>query len=154
MKQVDGTAERIMYISDNLREQDKREVMASHGKDAKEACLESWTYSQIAMCFEGDDGKPVGIWGVSDWGEELGQIIWMLGTDELTATPNHRKEVTRLSKAAVDGLLANGCNYLHNWCMAENKTSLRWLRHLGFTIEDPEEFGENGELFCHFYRRN
>ena len=100
------------------------------------------------------NGTAVSLGGSVTAGTDWQAVTVADGSTQLTATPNHRKEVTRLSKAAVDGLLANGCNYLHNWCMAENKTSLRWLRHLGFTIEDPEEFGENGELFCHFYRRS
>ena len=152
MKLVEGTAERLLFIADNLREQDAKEVMSSHGKDAKEACMESWVHSQLSRCFEGDDGNPVGIWGVNHLGDE--QIIWMLGTNNLTATKSHRRQMHRLATTALKELVANGCDYLHNWCMAENKTSLHWLRHLGFTIDEPAPFGAENDMFCHFWRRD
>jgi hypothetical protein len=37
---------------------------------------------------------------------------------------------------------------LTNYCHAENTLALRWLKHLGFEISEPEKVGVNGEMFC------
>ena len=32
------------------------------------------------------------------------------------------------------------------------KKSLKWLKHLGFTVEPPEPYGPKGAMFCPFWR--
>ena len=147
MRWAPATHERVAHIAANLRHQDAVEVFCSHGMQPAEAVFESWRGSPDCRCIDGDDGETVGIAGVGPGGR-----IWMLATDGLLATPSHRRQFTRGAKLWVDGLIADGAVPLHNWALAKNVTTLRWLRSLGFTIGQPVPRGPCGELFCHFLR--
>jgi hypothetical protein len=92
----------------------------------------------------------VGICGV---GGDGGSVIWLLATDELLATAGNRRQFLREGRRWVDSLFErHGFRYLENWALASNLTTLRWLRHLGFTIDTPEPMGRSCQLFCHFWR--
>ncbi|MEB3360697.1 MAG: hypothetical protein VKI42_01080 [Synechococcaceae cyanobacterium] len=133
------------YIAKHLRRQDVLEVFYSDGMTGEEAVLDGWKTSSICRCIDGDQGQPVGICGVHR------SIIWMLGTDELLATASHRRQLARGGRRWVDSLMAtHPC--LENWALASNRASLRWLRHLGFTIDTPAPMGPCAQLFCHFWR--
>jgi hypothetical protein len=147
MNWADPTAARVEHIALNLRKQDAREVWFSHRKTPEQAVIESWKNSQICRCIDGDQGQPVGICGVRD-----GRSIWLLATDELLATGSHQRQFIRGGRRWVDGLIADGHTLLENMAMASNRQTLRWLGHLGFTIDTPEPFGPSAQLFCHFWR--
>ncbi len=42
--------------------------------------------------------------------------------------------------------------FLENAVDARNVKTIQWLRWMGFTIEEPEPMGKNGELFHKFWR--
>lgn len=146
MRWSEPTAARVQHIAEHLRYQDRLEVLYSHGLTGEEAVLQSWKNSAICRCIDADDGSPVGICGVN------GSLIWLLGTEKLLATASHRQQFIRGGRAWVDGLLAGGHLYLENWALASNLRTLRWLRHLGFTVDVPEPKGRSAQLFCHFWR--
>jgi hypothetical protein len=147
MNWAEPTAARVQHIADNLRRQDVMEVAFSHGITGEFAVIDSWKNSQICRCIDGDQGQPVGICGVRD-----GTSIWLLATDELLATSSHRRQFIRGGRKWVDGLMADGHTLLENWAMASNTTTLRWLKHLGFTVDTPAPLGPSLQLFCHFWR--
>jgi len=142
------TKERVVHIAANLRKQDAYEVFCSDAESPEEAVYGSWKDSPDCRCIDADDGTPVGICGVSPGGG-----IWMLATDGLLATASHRRQFIRGAKRWVDGLIAEGAGPLHNRALAKNRTTLRWLRSLGFVIHTPAPYGPCGELFCYFERR-
>lgn len=146
MRWADPTVTRVEYIAKHLRFQDELEVLYSHGLAGEEAVIKSWKNSAICRCIDGDDGRPVGICGVN------GSLIWLLGTDGLLATASHRRQFIRGGRPWVDGLLADGHRCLENWALASNLATLRWLQHLGFTVDTPEPKGRSAQLFCHFWR--
>jgi len=146
MKWSEPTSARVQLIAERLRRQDELEVYYSHGLTGKEAVIESWKNSAICRCIGADDGSPVGVCGVN------GSLIWLLATDELLATPSHRRQFIRGGRLWVDGLLADGHQLLENWALASNKKTLRWLQHLGFTVGTPAPRGRSAQLFCHFWR--
>jgi RimJ/RimL family protein N-acetyltransferase len=41
---------------------------------------------------------------------------------------------------------------LENYVHAENKASVRWLKWLGFTMDEAAPYGPRGENFIHFYK--
>ena len=41
---------------------------------------------------------------------------------------------------------------LHNYVYAKNDASIKWLKHLGFEVMQPEPYGPCAALFCHFWR--
>ena len=145
MNWSDATPARVQRIAKMLRHQDRLEVLYSHGLSGEEAVMQSWRNSQICRCIDGDDGKAVGICGVS------GSWIWLLATDELLATDSHRKQFLRGGRKWVDGLM-NQYQYLENWALWSNQTTLRGLEHLGFTIDTPAPMGHSAQLFAHFWR--
>ena len=147
MKWAVATPARVEYISNNVRKQDEIEVHYSHGVTGKEAVIGSWKESEICHCIDGDNGLPVGICGVNE------SLIWLLGTDDLFATSSHRRQFIRGGRKWVDGLIEDGNDFLHNWAMYSNQTTIRWLKHLGFTIDTPAPIGVSAQLFSHFWRK-
>ena len=137
-----------MYvIGENLREQDKNEVLFSHGLSPVEACLRSYRDSQVIQAIEGDEGDPVGITGLTQ------NYIWLLGTDKLTATKNHRWQLCIHGREWVEYCIDRAGGMIENYVYSENKESIRWLKHLGFNIGEPEPYGVAEKMFCHFWRK-
>lgn len=147
MRMAPPTIEGVERIGRLLRDQDRVEVLFSNGLEASQAVLESWRKSEICRCIYADDELPVGLCGVS------GNLIWLLATDELLETPRRRRQFATASREWVDSLF-DECGYecLHNWALASNTTTLRWLRWLGFTVDVPEPMGASCQLFSHFWR--
>ena len=74
---------------------------------------------------------------------------WMMGTPLLEARAKTRMKVcpgyiTRMLQAFP---------LLINWVHAENTTSVRWLKRLGFHMEQPAPYGPKRELFRRFEMR-
>lgn len=146
MRWAEPTAARVQHIARHLRYQDELEVLYSDGVTGEQAVISSWKNSAICRCIDADDGSPVGICGLN------GTTIWLLGTDGLLATPSHRRQFIRGGRLWIDGLMADGHRCLENWALASNTATLRWLEHLGFTIDTPQPRGRSAQLFCHFWR--
>jgi hypothetical protein len=149
MNWTTATHGRIMHVAQHMRAQDRAEVFASHGATPEDAVMQSWRSSLACHAIAGDDGEPVGLAGVSTGGR-----IWLLATDGLLSTPSHRRQFVRGAKMWVDALVGEGVGPLHNWALARNRVTLRWLESLGFTIEPPAPMGPRLELFCYFERRS
>lgn len=147
MKWADPTPARVERIGKRLRWQDRAEVLYSHGLTAESAVTESWRMSQICRCIAADDGRAVGICGVN------GNTIWLLATDELLETSADRRQFVRAGRRWVDGLFLNhSYQLLENWTLANNTVTVRWLQHLGFTVDTPQPMGRSCMLFRHFWR--
>lgn len=147
MNWSEATPARVQRIATMLRHQDRLEVLYSHSMTGEEAVYQSWHNSQICRCIDGDDGTAVGICGVS------GSWIWLLATEELLATESHRRQFLRGGRKWVDGLM-DRYEYLENWALWSNKASLRWLEHLGFSVDTPAPMGRSAQLFAHFWRKD
>lgn len=146
---VRPTPERVERVARNLRASDCAEVFAAERRSGYEGAMAAWRDSDICCVIEGDDGEPVGLCGVN------GHYIWMLGTDELTATASHRRQLARGAKRWITAVVQHklettGQCLLHNWVCARNLESVRWLQSLGFTVDHPEPFGHSLQLFHHF----
>lgn len=155
MRLARATRERAEFVAAHLRKQDELEVRFSHGVDGRQAVMESWACSSLCRCILGDDGRPVGLCGLTP--TEVGHLVWLLGTDELLGTPGHRRQFLRGGRAWVDGILSDlrqggSPALLENWVFAKNVDSIRWLRHLGFEIFPPQPMGPSLQLFRYFRR--
>ncbi len=111
--------------------------------------MQSWRNSTICNSIVGDSGEPVGLAGVS-----AGGLIWLLSTEGLLSTPGHRRQFIKGARIWVDGLVGEGLGPLHNWALARNCITLRWLESLGFTIDPPAPMGPRLELFSYFERHS
>jgi hypothetical protein len=140
------------YVARRLRKIDKDELWASEGREPFIACMEAFRHSDDCITIVGDDERVVGLAGVN------GHYIWMLGTDRLTATASHRRQLARGAKAWIDAMVQKrleerGQVLLHNWVHAKNIDSIRWLESLGFTVHPPEPHGPSLQLFRYFCLR-
>ena len=146
MRWIEPDVNMATEIGLNLREQDRIEVQLSHGIGGLHAVLGSYRQSRVCMAIEGDDGTPVGMTGVA------GDRIWLLGTEGLTATKSHRWQLCLHGREWVEHCLeVVGCP-IGNHVYAKNRQAIRWLKHLGFTVEHPEPIGPSLSLFCPFWR--
>ena len=146
MRWAEPTEERAIYIAQHLRQEDRTEVWLSHRFTGTEAVMESWGQSDVVRCIETSDGEPVGLTGL------VRNRIWMLGTPELTATRERRLQLCKEGGGWVEHCLSVAGMAIGNDVYAKNHQSIRWLKHLGFSVATPRPLGHSGELFCEFWR--
>lgn len=94
------------------------------------------------------DGELACIFGITWSGPDTGSP-WMLGTP---VVDRHSRVLMRRTPQYID-LMLQAFSYLHNYVHAENKTSVRWLRRLGFALAEPQPYGPRGALFHPFEMR-
>jgi RimJ/RimL family protein N-acetyltransferase len=142
----------VLSVADRLTAMDALEATLMSGADARMAMLQSVRFTQrmggiCMVCMI--SGKPELVCGACryDMLSDKGQI-WMLHTDAV-ARKQRRKFVT-MSKSVLDTLVKrSGCTCLDNWCLSENKQSIRWLKWLGFSFDRDVFF--QGHMWRHFY---
>lgn len=130
-----------------MREQDKAEIMFSHGAEPLEAllsCLECKECNTIIH----DDGQPIGMFGVHPLDDMIGSP-WLLGTDRI---PEIAREFIPRS---IEWVQAKNEEYpiLVNYVHVGNEVSKIWLSNLGFTfIQLIEDYGVGKQPFYEFTR--
>ena len=141
------TPEAIQFIAENMREADRIEVWASNRHTPLEALEISMRRSKKSLIVYGD-GIPLTALGIVLRGflSDVG-IPWLLSTEQAL---KHRKQFLKLSPPVIEEML-DICPKLINYVHAENKLSIRWLKWLGFTIDDPTPLKTTGELFHKFH---
>lgn len=147
MRWTQPTEERVTYIAQHLRQEDRTEVWLSDRLTGTEAVLESWGSSELCRCIETTSGEPVGLTGLN------GNRIWMLGTDGLTATRRRRLQLCKEGRGWVEHCLDAAGMAIGNDVYAKNKASIKWLKSLGFQVASPRPLGPSGALFCEFWRQ-
>jgi hypothetical protein len=142
-------AEQLMveFVALNLRRSDDLECRYAYGIGGAQALLEAWMASSVVHCICADNGEPLGVAGLN------GSVIWLLGTDGLTATPQ-RRAVLALGGRRWTDILLEDSPLLENWVLATNVESVRWLRSMGFKIGTPEPMGPSCQLFRHAWRES
>jgi len=140
-------AEQLMVelVALNLRRSDDLECRYAYGIGGGQALREAWMASSVVHCICADNGEPLGVAGLN------GSVIWLLGTDGLTATPQRRTALALGGRRWTDILLEES-PLLENWVLATNVESVRWLRSMGFKIATPEPMGPSCQLFRHAWR--
>ena len=140
------TPEAIKFISDNMRKEDVAEVWASGRYTPLEALEMSMKYSKKAVVVY-DDDIPLTVLGLvlRDFLSGIG-VPWLLSAEQAL---KHKRKFLELSPPVIEEML-DICPKLVNHVHIDNKLSIRWLKWLGFTIEDPKPTGMHGELFCRF----
>ena len=128
-----------------MRECDVREVRAC-GHEPLEAARRS--VAQSLLCWSAfADGEMVCIMGCAPISLVSGiGSPWMLATPLLDA---HHRVLVRLTPRYIASML-KAFPHLVNHAHAENTTSVRWLKRLGFTLHEVAPFGALGEAFHRF----
>lgn len=128
-----------------MRQEDVEELSHANGLDPQSNLLLSLRFSDFAYTVTlGDDIVLMfGCGGI----EGHSGVPWMLSSDLLLQIKrDFVKECSR-----IVGAMASRYGYLENYAWSKNKIHIHWLRWLGFTIEPPQPFGINNELFHKFY---
>lgn len=146
LKWAEVTPEFVLEVATHLREEDQEEVMLSDQVTGFEACTQSWAMADICNGIATDDGTPVGLCGLN------GDRIWLLGTPELTATKKRRLQLCREGRGWVEHCVKSAGRRIGNDVYSKNFESIKWLKALGFTVEEPRPIGHSGALFRAFWR--
>lgn len=144
---VKPTQELVQQIAADMRPSDAVEVWASHRHTPLEALMYGWSASDFSTVVT-HEGAPLAMLGVCKRDILTGSgIVWLLATNEAM---KHRREFLRLTHDVL-GEMLRICPRLCNFVHTKNRDSIRWLRWMGFIIEDPMPYGPAGELFHRFY---
>lgn len=94
------------------------------------------------------DGEPVAVFGVAPVSLISGiGTPWLLGTERVFAFPGVLIREGRRYLQAMRNVYPSLANHVD----ARNVKSIRWLKHLGFTIGEPEPYGVAGLPFYPFH---
>ena len=137
-----ATIEDARHIGANLRDSDRAEIEAL-GLRPEFAVLSSFKESDEA--YTGTvDGEPAMIFGIGATPLSDEASIWALGTPLCDKVP---VSMVRLGRQVVDAFLED-FPVLTNHCDARYEKTIKWLRLLGFSVGEPEPYGDNGAPFC------
>lgn len=144
---VPPTDELVRSIAADMRPADVAEVWAASHSTPLQALMKGWResdYVTVATC----EGQPLVMFGLVKRGIlSSAGVPWMLGAQ---VSLKHRREFLNRSPAVIDEMLTI-CPNLYNMVHSKNRDSIRWLKWLGFTIDDPVVHGREGELFHKFH---
>jgi len=152
---VPTTVEHIEEFVHIIREEDKEEVMASHG-DLLTGLIESFTSSLFCETIFTPDDEIAGIYGVCPLTHICPALPtlaspWMLSTVHLPKVymaflRGGREWIEKVNKEFP---------VLTNCVDAEYKVSIAWLKFMGFEfINRIENYGVNPKPFLEFVRIN
>lgn len=148
VKFVPPTTEMVECISADMRQADIEEVWASNHHGPYEALMKGWLASDYVSVALADNGEPLAMLGLVKRDFLTGSgVVWLLGTNE---SMKHKKEFLKQTKQVIDDMLTI-CPRLCNMVHSKNKSSILWLKWLGFKLDDPEPYGPENELFHRFY---
>jgi hypothetical protein len=143
---VSATRAHAEELAPHMRSQDAEEVGAL-GYAPLPALLTSLKTSTIS--FTGlADGKVICMFGhclptvLSDEAQP-----WLLSSREIT---HHARAFLRLNRQYIAGLRAQ-FRLLHGFVCETNTVSIRWLRWLGFTIDEEIRYPAPGKPGFHYF---
>lgn len=136
----------IDTLVENMREADKLEVNAATKMGIKNAVVSSVKLASYAKTGLVND-ELICMWGVCPLSLVSSKgSPWMLGTDLIN---KRQKLFLRRSKPILEEIKKD-YKHLENYVDVRNTLSVKWLKWLGFKMEDPIPYGVNGELFHKF----
>jgi hypothetical protein len=136
-----------IYLAENLREDDYREIKAVTGLPPLLSLLTGLKSSQVPLVICDNQDKVVAMLGVVPNG--LIGSIWMVGTPDLK-----RISISFLKNCQdVFTVLKNNFSVLHNYVDARNELHIRWLRWMGFSfIKKHQTYGIEQKPFYEFVK--
>lgn len=138
----------VRHVAFNMRDADVAEVKATANKTPLEALRKGMEISDRTVTVLTPDGLPLVIMGVAPRCRLTGVgSPWLLGTDEaLKYKRNFLTDPPEVLDEMMD-LYPKLENYVH----VENRISVRWLKLLGFKMDEPVLFPNSGEKFMRFH---
>lgn len=144
-----ATLDDAVSLSSRLRPEDATEVALSSSESTEALLVHSVSMSQ--ECYAAEvDGLVIALWGVHRYQLVIG-VPWLLASPEVS---RYAKRLVADGRAWVDHISITH-PVLTNFVHAGNKSSLRWLKHLGFTIGQLyPEYGVGKAPFYQFYKHS
>lgn len=143
-----------VWIGQNLRDEDRREVETASGRPVEQVLLEAFYVSRqcytIRLNLAGAiDEHPAAIFGVSDDPNTPGLgVMWLLATERIR---NGALAVLREAPKWLDHFNLMYTTGIHNYVDTRNSLHIRWLMLTGFTFEEARMI--NGVPFVHAFRK-
>jgi len=138
----------VDYLASNLREEDRLEVLASHG-NIKEALQDGFDYSEECYTIIVTDTNEIaGIYGLCEMDD-------MVASPWLLTSPAIHKVWLPFLRQSKQWVAEANLKYpvLTNACDEQYHVALKWLRFVGFTfIKRHETYGEGDRPFLEFVR--
>ena len=136
-------------IAENIREDDRREILAMNGEEPLDAMVSGFIYSDNPRTVLVGD-TPVAMFGSGEVEPGVG-VVWLLGTDGIE---DISIQFLRESKHWLEQL-HDKYEMLFNYVDERNTVHIKWLRWLGFKfINRHEQFGVENRPFIEFVRIN
>ena len=145
---VKPTMDMVRAIAGDMREADRVEIAASHGQTPLSALEWGLKHSEFSVVVKVNGVECVMLGLVRREILSGVGVPWLLGAN---AVLKHRSQLLRCSPPIIEDMLKI-CPILYNHVHIDNIMSVRWLRWLGFTIDEPQPLGLKGELFSKFHK--
>jgi len=148
VKLVRGRHEHVEALAANMEEADIQEIAAFTGETPHEALTRGVDKSTACITVLAKDGTVLAMFGIAPINHITRTgIPWLLATKE---SRKYRREFILLQADYIEAMLdiyPRLLNYVH----ASHKVSVRWLKRIGFTLEEAAPAGVKGELFHKFH---
>lgn len=143
-----ATDDDIQFIADNIWHEDETEVLAAGNASVLSAIQHAAFHSKACVVAKIGD-MPLVIYGLHKRSVlSTTGVPWMLNA---TQSKKYRREFMVYTRQVIDEML-DECELLVNYVHSGNRTSIKWLTALGFTIDNPVPNQKTGELFHKFYK--
>jgi len=131
-----------------LREIDRRELYMLTRLQAADALAITLMGSVAAWCAH-EDGRVICAFGINRRStlSNVG-VPWLVGTD---LVETHARRFARQSRDYLDRF-SRVFPQMENFCLEENRVTVRWLKWLGFDMDDPQPMGFSRAPFVRFSR--
>jgi len=123
-----STLDDMVYLSKNLRYEDKREV-ETLGHTPEKALALGFGNSSICRSIIDARGTPVGVYGVIPLSDKIGQI-WMLGSQGLVKIKTAFLKQSRSEVEGMNIMYPHLCNFRDS----RNDVHLKWICWCVFKI--------------------
>lgn len=139
-----------VVISARLRPEDDAELRAAKGPNVGKTVAQAIALSPGQAWAAEIDGELVALFGFAPYSALSDTASpWLVGTPELKRIPG---VLVREGRCYCQRALGR-FSVLRNYVDARNKTSVRWLRRIGFDIQPAVIFGVERRLFHPFEMR-
>ena len=136
-------------IAENIREDDRREILAMSGGEPLEAMVAGFIHSDNPRTVLVGE-TPVAMFGSGEVEPGVG-AVWLLGTDGIH---DISRQFLRESKHWLEQL-HDKYEMLFNYVDERNTVHIKWLKWLGFKfINRHKQFGVENRPFFEFVRIN
>lgn len=145
----DTVGEALDHIAANLREADRREVLATLPGPIPDLVAATVAMSLKSWLAVDENMTPIAVLGVAPSDEPMVGIPWLLTTDAVRNCATSFGRQTARYVAEMHELFP----ILTNFVDVRNEDAITWLRWAGFEIVDVDpHYGTAGEPFLQFQR--